>query len=223
MIEIKNVTKSYGKKKILENFSIEVSEGKIVGILGANGSGKSTLLSGLYGILPFEDGVFKVDGIDLLKNRKLIQQKIGYVPQGIPLIEELSAKDNLKFWYSKDKMEQSLKDGSLKMLGINEFLDVCVNKMSGGMKKRLSIGCSLFNSPKILLLDEPTASLDILCKQKIYEYLEDFKRTGGTAFVVTHEQQEIELADVCFILKEGKAVEYKFNGDMKDLSQKIWS
>lgn len=222
MIDIRNISKSYGKKSVLKDFSAEIDEGEIIGILGENGSGKSTLLSILYGIVSADRGNFLFGDENLFEKNKLRQKIVGYVPQGTPLIEELSAWDNLCLWYKKEDLQKSLNDGFLKTLGINEFLKLPVKKMSGGMKKRLSIGCALFNNPKILLLDEPTASLDILCKQTIYDYFREFKKSGGTIIIATHEIQEIELTDRCFIIKDGAAVEYKYSGDVDELSKKIW-
>ncbi len=88
-------------------------------------------------------------------------------------MEELSAWDNLRLWYSRDALKRELESGVLKMLGIDTFLKVPVRKMSMGMKKRLSIGCAVYGNPDILLLDEPTAALDIVCKESIYAYIDD--------------------------------------------------
>ena len=222
MIEIQKICKSYGKKAVLKDFSIKVPGGKIVGILGQNGCGKSTLLSILFGLVPCNSGSFLFDSKDLLKDTTLRNKTVAYVPQELALIDELTAFDNLNFWYKKDELEKSLKYGFLHMLGINDFLKVPVNKMSGGMKKRLSLGCAIHNFPKILLLDEPTASLDLECKQKIYDYLKEFTKAGGTVFVVTHEVQEIELTDICYIIKDGLAQEYKYDGNIQKLSKEIW-
>ena len=89
--------------------------------------------------------------------------------------------------------------------------------MSGGMKKRLTIGCAINSNPKLMLLDEPTAALDLVCKERIYTYFEQFKRQGGSLIIATHEVQEIELCDKCFILKEGKLVPYMYDGDIPHL------
>ena len=159
-IEIKNIQKRFGKKVVLESADLSCGGGSCIGILGCNGSGKSTLLSILAGVLPSDGGQFLCDGKDLLKDPALRAHLVGYVPQGTPLLEELSAKDNLLLWYSKKEMEAELQSGVLKLLGIGEFLKVPVCKMSGGMKKRLSIGCAMAKKPPILLLDEPTAALD---------------------------------------------------------------
>ena len=217
MIEIKNVKKKYGKHTVLSGVDFTVEPGEIVGILGENGSGKSTLLTILAGLQKPNSGFFNIDGKDLLKNTKLRNDLVAYVPQETPLITELTAWDNLRMWYKPDKLKKELQDGFLAMLGIDQFIKVPVNQMSGGMKKRLTIGCAIDSNPKLMLLDEPTAALDLVCKERIYTYFEQFKRQGGSLIIATHEVQEIELCDKCFILKEGKLVPYKYDGDIPHL------
>lgn len=217
MIEIKGIKKKYGKHRVLENVNLEIEQGKIVGILGENGSGKSTLLTILAGLQRPDAGFFNIDGRDLLRNGKLRNELVAYVPQESPLISELTAWDNLRMWYKPDRLKKELSDGFLAMLGIDQFIKVPVNQMSGGMKKRLTIGCAINSDPKILLLDEPTAALDLVCKERIYTYFEQFKRRGGTLILATHEVQEIELCDQCYILKNGQFSSYKYDGDIPHL------
>lgn len=212
-LEIKELQKKYGKKLVLDGIGLIADEGTCVGILGGNGCGKSTLLSILAGIVRADSGDFEVLGGE--------KDCIGYVPQGTPLLEELSAKDNLRLWYHSAKLKKELESGVLKMLGIDEFLKVPVRKMSGGMKKRLSIGCAISDSPRILLLDEPTAALDIACKDSIYSYLKSFKEQGGIILLATHDVHEIELCDKCYVLKDGKLTEWKYDGDVHKLAQWI--
>ncbi|MCR5196843.1 MAG: heme ABC exporter ATP-binding protein CcmA [Pseudobutyrivibrio sp.] len=217
MIEIKNINKKYGKHQVLHGVDFAVEPGQIVGILGENGSGKSTLLTILAGLQKPEAGFFNMDGKNLLKNTKLRNDLVAYVPQETPLITELTAWDNLRMWYPTNKLKKELKDGFLAMLGIDQFVKVPVNQMSGGMKKRLTIGCAINSNPKLLLLDEPTAALDLVCKERIYTYFEQFKRQGGSLVIATHEVQEIELCDQCYILKDGVLSPYKYDGDIPHL------
>jgi ABC-2 type transport system ATP-binding protein len=217
MIEIKGIRKSYGKHKVLAGVDFTVEPGEIVGILGENGSGKSTLLTILAGLQRPDGGFFNIDGKDLLKNTRLRNDLVAYVPQETPLIAELTAWDNLKMWYKTDRLKKELDNGFLKMLGIDQFLKVPVNQMSGGMKKRLTIGCAINSNPKLMLLDEPTAALDLVCKEKIYNYFQQFRNQGGSLIIATHEVQEIELCDKCFIIKDGKLVPYKYDGDIPHL------
>ncbi len=216
-IEINNIVKHYRSKQVLNNISLETEGGRCIGILGANGSGKSTLLSILAGVLKRDSGEFLFNGEDLFHNPKKRAQLVGYVPQGTPLIEELNAWDNLLLWYDKDSLKRELEDGVLKMLGICDFLKVPVNRMSGGMKKRVSIGCAMAQRPPIMLLDEPTAALDLVCKQSIADYLKVYKRSGGLLILTTHDVTELALCDQCYIIKDGFLKPFEFDGDVKKL------
>ena len=198
MFEISNLSKSFNKKQVLKNISLSAKEGEIIGIAGANGSGKSTLLS-------------------LLART---QNEIGFVPQNTILIEELSARDNLRLWYEKSDLENALKDGgAISFLEIGSFLDVSVSKMSGGMKKRLSIACAVAKNPKILLLDEPSAALDLPCKEKLYRYYKKFAENGGIVILATHDGEELSLCTRCFVLKDCSLFPYKYDGDLHALSE----
>lgn len=216
-IQLEHIQKSYRRRPVLTDVSLCASSGTCIGILGSNGCGKSTLLSVLAGVLPQDGGRFLCDGVDLFADPARRKKLVGYVPQGTPLIEELSARDNLRLWYDKPQMERELAGGVLKMLGVDEFLTVPVCKMSGGMKKRLSIGCAMAGRPPILLLDEPTAALDLVCKEQIARYLQDYKRGGGLLLLTTHDATELSLCDRWYILKNGSLVPYHYTGDLGDL------
>ena len=133
------------------------------------------------------------------------------------LIPELSAMDNLRIRYSREEIEQSLKDGFLKELGIDEFIKTRVSRMSGGMKKRLSIGCALSGNPAVLLLDEPGAALDLICKATIRKTVSDFRKKGGIVLIATHDEEEIRLSDEHYILNGAKLRKTIFNGNISEL------
>lgn len=217
-IELSGIRKAYKHREVLKNVSLTAKQGSCVGILGGNGCGKSTLLSILAGVRKADGGRFLCDGEDLLKNTALRNRVLGYVPQENPLIEELNAWDNLRLWYDKKTLKRELEQGVLAVLGIGGFLRVPVHRMSGGMKKRLSIGCAVAAKPGVLLLDEPSAALDIVCKEKIYRYFETFKKGGGILLLATHDMQELTLCDQCYILKEGELTPYEYDGDMHRLA-----
>lgn len=220
-IKICDIKKKYGRKTVLDGVSFEADSGEIVGIIGVNGSGKSTLLGILSGVLRPDGGDFIADGVSLFKNRAARDGAVGYIPQGTPLIEELTAKDNLLLWYKKEDMEKELASGVLKMLGIDEFLGVRVSKMSGGMKKRLSIGCAVANRPGVILLDEPTSALDIICRESIIDYLLKFKEAGGIILIATHDTREIGLCDKVFILKGGRLTKTERDIPSDELSEML--
>lgn len=220
-IEIKGITKKFKRKQVLNGIDLTAASGKCIGILGGNGSGKSTLLSILAGIQKGDAGEFLYDGNDLFKYKKQLSRLVGYVPQGTPLIEELTAWDNLCLWYNRDKLRKSLENGVLRMLGIPDFIKTPVSKMSGGMKKRLAIGCAIAENPPVLLLDEPMAALDLVCKQKISDYLRKHKEAGGIILLVTHDVIEIELCDEWYIIKDGVLVPFEYNGSLAELVKSL--
>lgn len=218
---INHISKGYRRKKVLRDVCLEAKGGQCIGILGANGSGKSTFLSVLAGVLRRDGGEFLVDGEDLFADAKFRSKCVGFVPQGTPLLEELTAWDNLRLWYDRRELKQELEKGVLKTLGIGEFLKVPVSKMSGGMKKRLSIGCAVAGRPPILLLDEPTAALDLACKEAISRYLRQYKAAGGLLLLTTHDVMELNLCDAWYIMKDGILEPFTFTGDVAGLVERL--
>ncbi len=211
-IRIENIRKKYGKKIVLDGVTFSAESGECVGIVGANGCGKSTLLSILAGAQRSDGGDFIYDEISLFSSKEKRCELVGYVPQGTPLLSELTALDNLRLWYDKKSLKASLEDGMLKRLGIDAFLKTPVCKMSGGMKKRLSIGCGVANSPHILILDEPSAALDLICKGQISEFILEHKNRGGIVLLTTHDESELKMCDKIYVIKDGKAMESQYNG-----------
>lgn len=186
---ISNISKAYGKHMILNDVSLDIQKGMIVGILGINGSGKSTLLSCLAQNKTLRDGNI-----------------IGYVPQEHPLFEELKPIDNIRMWTKLNKKEitAALSYDLLKPLGIADFLNVPVNKMSGGMKKRLAIACALINEPDVILMDEPFASLDLIAKQDVINYVNHFKKNNKAVVIASHDENIFDYCDKIYLLKNTK-------------------
>lgn len=220
-IAVNHIAKKYRGKVVLRDVSFEASDGMCIGILGSNGSGKSTLLSILAGIQRPDGGRFLCDGKDLLKDGKTRSARVGYVPQGTALIPELTGWDNLLLWYDKKDLQQQLTKGVLRLLEVEEFLHKPVCKLSGGMKKRLSIGCSMARCPQLLLLDEPTAALDLACKQTIGNYLRAYKKAGGILVLITHDPEELSLCDAWYILKDGVLEAYTYDGNIQKLVENM--
>lgn len=220
-VEVSGIKKAYRKKTVLREASFSAQAGNCVGIVGSNGSGKSTLLSILAGVRRADGGSFFCDGVDLLRRPALIPRALGYVPQGDPLMEELNAWDNLRMWYDRKTLEESLAGGALRLLGVGDFLKTPVHRMSGGMKKRLSIGCAVVAGPGLLLLDEPSAALDPVCKESIRSYLEAYRNAGGIVLMVTHDAQDLEVCSECYILKDGVLHPYQYDGDFHRLAEAL--
>ena len=205
MVEIENLTSAYGKKKVLQGVSLCAERGECIGIVGPNGCGKSTLLSVMAGVLKPLSGKLLYYGKNALENRVVFQKMTGYVPQENPLMPELSVYDNLRLWYpDKAELAKELEEGFLQILGIPSFLKVPVSKLSGGMKKRVSIGIALSGMPPVLILDEPSAALDLVCKEDIRRYLQIYLERKGTVVITTHEESELSLCSSLYVMKDGK-------------------
>ena len=154
-----------------------------------------------------DSGTILFDGKNLLKNPSLQSTKIGYVAQNNPLFPDMTAMDHLKLWYSATKysIEDDLKDGFLSLLKIEPFLHKKAKALSGGMQKRLSIACALASRPTLLLLDEPDAALDLVCKEDIREYIRLYCAQGNTVLLATHEEADFDLCSKLILLKDGHA------------------
>ena len=220
-IDIVGLKKRYGKRDILKGVTLNIEFGSCIGILGGNGSGKTTILSILAGITDADEGEFICEDYDLLKDDKRRRFLVGIIPQCNPLIEELSGKDNLLLWHDRKYLNMSAKEGIIKELGITKFMNKRVSTLSEGMKKRLSIACAVKKHSKILLMDEPSAALDIVAKEIIHEYIKKFTDMGGIVILVTHDEGELNLCDRHYILKDGVLNEYRFDGNIKNLAKLI--
>lgn len=192
IVTVEKVSLKY-KKAVLTDVSINAEKGEVIGLLGLNGSGKSTLLSAIAGLRKPSSGSIKVNG------------KAGFVTQENALIDELTAMDNLKMWtpLSKQDILKELTETELSILKVNEFINLKVKRMSGGMKKRLAIASVLLAKPDILLMDEPLAALDIPAKNDIINFIDSFRSKGGTVFIASHSEELFKHCSKIYLLKNG--------------------
>lgn len=225
MIVAKNLCKSYGKTTYLDAVNLNVKKGSAVAIVGENGAGKTTLLKILATASSPDSGQLFIDGIDAILNPAGARELIGYVPQGIALMQELCVKDNLYYWM-KTKNEEVYKK-TLITIGLADVEKKRVSKLSGGMKRRLNIGASLVISPSLLILDEPLAGVDIANRRKIINSLISMKQSGMTIIFTSHYNEEIHmLADELFALRNGLcsyygSIDFSGNKLFTDLSSAI--
>ncbi len=205
MLTIQDLSFSYRHRNIINHIHLEVAQGDCIGIIGANGCGKSTLLSLIAGARKADSGTISLLDNETMSSPLERLTRIGYVPQDNPLIPDLSVRDNLFMWFCGDKkaFKNELENGFLHLLGIPEFLSMPVSKLSGGMKKRVSLGLALQNHPTLLILDEPSAALDLVCKADIRHYLTTYLSGGGTIIITTHEESELSLCNRLLLLKQG--------------------
>ena len=206
MLEISGICKSYRRQVILEGVELTVEPGDCVGIVGYNGCGKTTLLSIISGALKADKGSIVFNGRQAVGRPRVFAEEAAYVPQENPLMEELTVRDNLLLWYrgSRKGMEEDLKNGAAAMLGVDKMLNRTAGKLSGGMKKRVSIACALSNHAPVLIIDEPGAALDLECKELIRNYLREYMAGGGAVVLTSHELAELALCTQMHVLRQGR-------------------
>ncbi|MDP3720310.1 MAG: ABC transporter permease subunit [Acidobacteriota bacterium] len=207
MIEIRNVTKRYGRRVALAEVSLTLGAGEVTLLLGANGAGKSTLLRCLLGITDYE-GAIAVDGLDPLADGCAVRSAIGYMPQSGGLHGDLSVRQTMAFYA---RIRQSSGDRGATLLqeaGLGPHLDTLVGELSGGMRQRLGFALALLPDPSILVLDEPSASLDVASRRWLAERLRAAAGEGRTVIVSTHGGQELlDAGDRTITLEAGRVVE----------------
>ena len=194
MLEVKSLYKSYGKKKVLEDFNLTANSGEVIGLVGENGAGKSTLLKILATLLKEDSGHVSLMNQDYKKNYKALRQHIAYVPQDIALWENLTVFENMRFFMKISKRKRT--NDELKNLLASVHLaqdSKKVSQLSGGMKRKLNLAVSLINQPKLLLLDEPTAGIDLKSRIEIGDFLKSLAKNEDVLIIYTsHDMNEIE-------------------------------
>ncbi|MGN9160420.1 ABC transporter ATP-binding protein [Clostridium sulfidigenes] len=226
IIEVKNISKRFNDKLVLDNISYEVKEGEIFGFIGPNGAGKSTLINIMTSLLTPDSGTIEICGYDILREPIKAKECMGYVPQELALMEELNAYDNLEFFGAlyglKGKLLKERIAEALKVTGLEETKKQKVKKFSGGMKRRLNIAVSILHHPKVLILDEPTVGVDPQSRNHIFSFIKNICKEWGTTVIYTsHYMEEIEeLCKRVFIIDLGKEVSY---GDREEIKASVFS
>jgi ABC-2 type transport system ATP-binding protein len=195
MLEIKNLTKSYGDVLALDRFSLDLKKGEVLGLLGPNGAGKTTLISILAGTVRDFTGTVSFQGRNLFADRSL-KNRMGIVPQDMAFYDELNAKDNLLFWGGLyDVPRPELKRRAAELLELVELAGRAkepVKNYSGGMKRRLNTAIGLLHKPDLLLLDEPTVGIDVQAKVSILNIIRNVGAAGTAVIFTTHQLAEVE-------------------------------
>ncbi len=226
IIEVKNISKRFNDKLVLDNISYEVKEGEIFGFIGPNGAGKSTLINIMTSLLTPDSGTIEICGYDILREPIKAKECMGYVPQELALMEDLNAYDNLEFFGAlyglKGKLLKERIAEALKVTGLEETKKQKVKKFSGGMKRRLNIAVSILHHPKVLILDEPTVGVDPQSRNHIFSFIKNICKDWGTTVIYTsHYMEEIEeLCKRVFIIDTGKEVSY---GDREEIKASVFS
>lgn len=205
-IKIKNLTKTYGKARGIEDINITINKGEIFGFIGPNGAGKSTTIKCIMDLINRNSGNILIDGKSDVKGNYRIKNNIGYLPSEIHLYEDLTVSEMLKYsetFYKKDCTER--KKELVKRLDID--LSKKIDELSLGNLKKVGIVLALMHEPQIVIMDEATSGLDPLMQEQFYEILEEEKKKGTTIFFSSHILSEIKrICDKVAIIREGKII-----------------
>lgn len=209
MLKISHLSKSFDKVQAVDDVSLEVKGGEIFGFLGPNGAGKTTTISMIAGLLTPDSGTIQIDSMDIRNSPQEIRGIMGVVPQDMAFYEELTAKENLRFWGQLQGMSGSELDQKihyyLDKIGLKGRENEPLKKYSGGMKRRINLIIGLIHSPRFLLLDEPTIGIDVQTKMNILDLIREASNQGTTAVYTTHNLVEAEeLCDRIAIMDKGK-------------------
>jgi len=223
LLNVHNIKKYYKDKQVLKEITFHLKKGESFGLLGPNGAGKSTLIGILTGLIHATSGTITIEGIDLKKETKKAQQMIGIVPQEIALYLHLTAKENLMFWgrmYGlKGKELKSRVQETLELIGLKDRANDQVKVFSGGMKRRVNIGCAILHQPKLLIMDEPTVGIDPQSRNHILETVKTLNGEGMTIIYTSHYMEEVEfLCERMAIMDHGSIIAL---GDQHELSELV--
>ena len=221
LVEVKNLKKNYSLKEAVKGISFNIRENEILGLLGPNGCGKTTTIGMLLGLLKPTTGQIKIDNMDFEKNRIEILSKINFISPYIELPKKLTVKQNLIVYgklYNIENLEQRIQYLTEK-LRLEELLNRITGELSSGQKNRVSLAKALINDPTVLLLDEPTASLDPETGDFVRSFLEDYKKERKiSVLLASHNMEEVKrLCDFILMMKEGLIVD---RGTPEDLITK---
>ncbi|MBE8162587.1 MAG: ABC transporter ATP-binding protein [Bdellovibrionaceae bacterium] len=207
ILTVKNLSKSYGNFKAVDNVSFTIASGEVFALLGPNGAGKTSIISCISGVQNFEQGSIAIDGADIVTSVKDAKFNMGVVPQELINHGFFNVQQILEFYsgfYAIGKNKDRI-HFLLDRLGLWEHKDKRVRTLSGGMKRRVLIAKALLHKPKLLLLDEPTAGIDIELRKQLWSFVKELKAEGMAILLTTHYLEEAEqLSDRLGVLRQGK-------------------
>jgi len=225
VIEVQNLTKEYKKgTKAVDDLSLNVYKGEILGLLGPNGSGKSTTINCILSLLNYSNGSIKIFGKEMNPNSYDIKSKIGVVFQDVSVFEELTVYENLDYFcglYIKDKKKRKqYVEDAIELVGLQDFKKYHPKQLSGGLLRRLNIACGIAHKPKLIFFDEPTVAVDPQSRNNILDGIKKLRDDGATIVYTTHYMEEVELlCDRIIILDKGNILARGTSDELKELAE----
>jgi ABC-2 type transport system ATP-binding protein len=208
LVAVTDVTKRYARRVVVHKLSLHLRAGDVVGLVGSNGSGKTTALRMLAGILKPDEGHGQVLGLDLMSEAAQIRERAGYMSQALSLYADLSVFENLRFRaqvYGSGS-PRAAAEAAIADFELTEFARMPAGRLSGGWGRRLQLAAALIHSPRLLLLDEPTAGLDAISRHDVWRRIGSLTAAGAGVVVSTHDLAEAERCSYAALLSEGKIV-----------------
>ncbi|HOI31077.1 MAG TPA: ABC transporter ATP-binding protein [Melioribacteraceae bacterium] len=218
VINITDLHKSYTEIKAVNGVSYTVGEGEMFGLVGPDGAGKTTTIRMLVGLLNPDSGTAEVLGYDLLTQKNLIKDEIGYLSQKFSLYGDLTIDENIEFFAEIHGVKdyQKRRDELLEFTRLTPFRDRLADKLSGGMKQKLALACTLIHKPKIIFLDEPTTGVDPVSRRDFWKILSNLLKEGITIFMSTPYLDEAERCNRVALMDKGKIISCDTPKNVKD-------
>jgi len=208
IIQISNLHKSYGDVKAVKGIDMQINKGEMFGLVGPDGAGKTTTIRILCGLLYPDEGSVQLFDKDITKYRKEVQNKIGYLSQKFSLYGDLSVDENIEFFADIHNVTdfEERRDELLTFTRLAPFRNRLADKLSGGMKQKLALACSLIHKPEILFLDEPTTGVDPVSRRDFWKILSDLLKEGITILMTTPYLDEAERCNRVALMNDGKII-----------------
>lgn len=222
MVTIKNLTKTYGRYRALNNLNLHIERGEIFGFVGPNGAGKTTTMRIICGLLQADWGEVYVDGVDALNHNDLIKRKVGYVPDFFGVYDNFKVMEYMEFYGSMYGMDRAsvhkVSLGLLDLVNLLDKQDAYVDGLSRGMKQRLCVARALIHNPQLLVLDEPASGLDPRARFEMKEVMKNLGTMGKTIIISSHILPELgEMCTSIGVMEKGNLI---INGKVEDITRK---
>ena len=222
MVTIKNLTKTYGRYRALNNLNLHIEKGEIFGFVGPNGAGKTTTMRIICGLLQADWGEVYVDGVDALNHNDLIKRKVGYVPDFFGVYDNFKVMEYMEFYgsmYGMDRVSvHKISLGLLDLVNLLDKQDAYVDGLSRGMKQRLCVARALIHNPQLLVLDEPASGLDPRARFEMKEVMKNLGTMGKSIIISSHILPELgEMCTSIGVMEKGNLV---VNGKVEDITRK---
>lgn len=217
MIELDRVTKRYGAVTVLDDVSLRVDDGEAIALWGPNGAGKTTIVRCILGLISYE-GTVRVNGVDGRRRSKGVRRMIGHVAQELSFYDDMTLIETLSFVSRLRGLPVSGVDDKLELVNLHQHRNKRVRELSGGMKQRLGIAAALLGDPPVLLLDEPTASLDVTAREHMVKVIDGLRTPQRSVILTSHDLGEVGmLVDRVIALADGKVQHECAPSELADL------